>query len=78
MSRSRKKTPVCGITTARSEKQDKRLANRRLRRGQKQAVERGDELLPLMREKSNVWSFAKDGRQMIDTSKPWSKKAMRK
>lgn len=32
MSRSRRKTPVDGMTTARSEKQDKRLYNRRYRR----------------------------------------------
>ena len=28
MSRSRRKTPVCGITTARSDKEDKRLNHR--------------------------------------------------
>lgn len=32
MSRSRKRTPVCGMTTAHSEKEDKRRANRKLRR----------------------------------------------
>ena len=32
MSRSRRKTPKCGITNARSEKQDKRLYNRNHRR----------------------------------------------
>jgi hypothetical protein len=32
MSRSYRKTPIRGITTADSEKRDKQLANRRLRR----------------------------------------------
>lgn len=45
MSRSRRRTPVCGITTARSEKQDKVTAHRR--------------------ELSNVWSYAKDGKQYL-------------
>jgi hypothetical protein len=38
MARSRKKTPICGITTARSEKQDQLLANRRVRRAVKQTL----------------------------------------
>ena len=58
MSRSRRKTPVFGFTTAVSEKQDKRWANRRLRR----AVRQGRRDLRL-REVSNVWGFAKDGKK---------------
>lgn len=38
MSRSKKRTPVCGMTSARSEKLDKRLYNRRYRRVFKQAI----------------------------------------
>lgn len=82
MSQSRKKTPVSGNTTARSEKQDKRLANRRLRRNTKQVlVVNGkggpefDPTLPLLREVSNVWSFDKDGRHWMRDPKP---KDMRK
>jgi hypothetical protein len=38
MSRSKRRTPVCGMTSARSEKQDKRLYNRRYRRACKQVI----------------------------------------
>jgi hypothetical protein len=62
MSRSRKKTKIHGVTTARSEKQDKRVANRRLRRIVKQKVKADDMILPLMREVSSVWTFEKDGK----------------
>ncbi len=63
MARSYRHTPIFGITTRRSEKQDKRLANRRLRRLVRPALSRGDELLPLLREVSDLWSFDKDGRR---------------
>ncbi|MEM9998201.1 MAG: hypothetical protein AAF809_10920 [Bacteroidota bacterium] len=64
MSRSRKKTPIAGITTARSEKHDKRLANRRLRRRVRQRLAAGRDGtdLPLLREVSNVWTMEKDGK----------------
>ena len=58
MSRSHRKTPVFGFTTATSEKQDKRHANRRLRR----AVHQGKIYLRL-RDVSNVWSLGKDGKK---------------
>jgi len=58
MSRSHLKTPVFGFTTATSEKQDKRQANRRLRR-----QVRAGQLHLTLREVSNVWSFAKDGKR---------------
>jgi hypothetical protein len=38
MSRSRRHFPACGITTARSEKEDKRIHNRRFRHRIKQAL----------------------------------------
>ncbi|WP_375418458.1 hypothetical protein [uncultured Hymenobacter sp.] len=56
MARSQRTNPIFGHT-ALSEKQDKRLANRRLRRG----VRQGRTDLRL-RDVSNVWSFAKDGK----------------
>jgi hypothetical protein len=62
MSRSFRHTPSFGITTARSEKRDKRLANRRHRRITRVALAQGDEVLPLLRELSNVWGFDKDGK----------------
>tara|TARA_R110000824_G_scaffold260591_1_gene449245 strand:+ start:270 stop:497 length:228 start_codon:yes stop_codon:yes gene_type:complete len=62
MSNTYKKTPVFGNTLAPSEKQDKRLANRRLRRINKVELMIGDELSDL-RETSSAWSFAKDGKK---------------
>lgn len=62
MARSYRHTPIFGITTARSEKPDKRIANRRLRCAVRQAILRGDELLPLLQAVSDVWCFDKDGR----------------
>lgn len=58
MSRSRKKTPICGHTLKESEKEDKKLWHRAWRRKQKQT----DELID-KREVSNVWSMSKDGKQ---------------
>ena len=62
MSRSRRKTPICPVTCAQSEKKDKRRANQLLRRRVKDALQRGDEVLPILREVSDVWSMAKDGK----------------
>ncbi len=71
MSRSLKKTPVAGITTATSEKQDKRLANRLERRKNKQLLEmtEDDTSLLLKREVSNVWVMDKDGKIRFDPIK---------
>jgi hypothetical protein len=63
MARSYRRTPIFGITTSKSEKQAKRIANRRLRRAVRQAMLRGKEVLPRLREVSNLWSFDKDGRR---------------
>ena len=65
MSRSRKRTPVIGITTARSEKADKVAAHRRERRRVRQTIQAAPEaeILPHTRELSNVWAFAKDGKR---------------
>jgi hypothetical protein len=62
MARSRRRTPIFGITTSRSEKKDKRRANRVLRRTVRQHLPDLPALLPLLRELSNVWSFDKDGK----------------
>ncbi len=72
MSRSRRHTPMCGITTARSEKADKRQANRRLRvRSRSTTAHVGsdsitDLIWPGMRDVSNPWSMAKDGKLCFD------------
>lgn len=68
MSRSRKQTPVSGVTTATTEKEDKRAANRALRRAVRQRLAAGDDAtgLPELREVSDVWSMAKDGKTRFD------------
>lgn len=72
MSRSKRKTPVFGITTARTEKQDKRMANRKLRR--KTRVD--PENAPALREVSDVWGFAKDGKKFMPSTSPSFKPRM--
>ena len=70
MSRSKRKTSIHGITMAESEKTDKLAANRKYRRTLKQKLEAEPEApLPVVRELSNVWSFAKDGKQYLDPRK---------
>lgn len=68
MSRSRKKTPISGITKADSEKDDKRLAHRRLRRrvNQTLSVRPEVEVLPVLREVSDPWTMPKDGKYWYD------------
>ena len=72
MSRSYRKSPFMGITCAHSEKDDKRVANRRYRRRVVSSILRGREM-PLIREVSEVYLFSKDGRQRITESK-WLRK----
>lgn len=63
MSRSYRKHPFGGITTATSEKWDKRHANRTLRHANKNRLRKGEEEnFAHMREVSNVWGFGKDGK----------------
>lgn len=65
MSRSRKKTPKRGLTTAKSEKRDKRIANRKFRRKTKIQNTLGESDFVKLREVSNVWEFDKDGKRYI-------------
>lgn len=62
MSRSRKRTPITGNCKCDSEKQEKRKANRRLRRIVRASVRVGADPLPVIREVSNVWTWGKDGK----------------
>lgn len=62
MSRSRRHKPIRGFTTSDSEKEDKRLARKRLRAALRQMPADEDAFEPLKREKSNVWCFDKDGK----------------
>lgn len=63
MSRSYKHTTISAITTAQSEKQDKRLANRRFRRISKHRVKIEAEPLVHLNEVSDIWNFQKDGKR---------------
>lgn len=77
MSRSRRHAPFIGWTTARSEKCDKAATHRRERRRVHAVLDRVrtepvdalsdpvDPPLPHTRELSNVWDYAKDGRQYL-------------
>jgi hypothetical protein len=74
MSRSIKKTPVCGITTAESEKKDKQRASRATRRVNYTATKAPIELLEDFAPISNLQinghgdcHFSKDGRQYVET-----------
>jgi hypothetical protein len=52
MSRSKRKTPISGITSAPSEKRDKRHANKKLRRVSKMTIQKKDSeelTLPILR-----------------------------
>lgn len=80
MSKSYRKHPICGMTTAESEKKDKQLAHRRERRIVRQILG-SDPLRPVLphrREVSNVWSFDKDGKQRLSTDSPYFEQIMRK
>lgn len=64
MTRSRRKTPIIGITTAESEKDFKQIEHRRERRKVHSAVKSGEEA-PDHRHFGNPWSGPKDGRQFL-------------
>lgn len=79
MSRSRRKSPIKGTTTARSEKKDKRLHNRALRHATTQKLktyEDSSDVLPHRMEITNPWTMAKDGKARFDPKK--NPKLMRK
>lgn len=65
MTRSRKKSPIAGITTAESEKTDKLAAHRRERRRIRQLLPAEPDILPHTREISSPWLMAKDGKQYL-------------
>ena len=71
MSRSRRKHPFQGFTSAKSEKNDKRQANRAWRRINNQLlrVYDGSKFLKSQREVSNVWDMSKDGKWRFDPEK---------
>jgi hypothetical protein len=66
MSRSKRKTPVRGMSSSESEKADKQASHRKLRRVARVAVEQGEPVLPLEKELTNTWSMDKDGKRRFD------------
>ncbi len=71
MSRSCKKSPVHGVTSASSENEDKRLYNRRYRRAIKLVLHENPELevQPHIYEYSDPWCMDKDGKVRFDPEK---------
>lgn len=65
MSRSRKKNPFCGITTARSDRPSKTRAHRQERAAARAAITTGAEL-PSPRAFGDPWDGNKDGKQRLD------------
>lgn len=71
MSRSKRKTPKLGITTAESEKADKVAAHRRTRHAAKIAVHvsaHKDDVGAVAEDehpRSGQWQFAKDGKRWL-------------
>ena len=68
MSRSQRKTPIFGMTTARSEKRDKQSWHRALRSREKHRLvglrDDGEALIPLDENQvMSPWGMAKDGKQ---------------
>lgn len=66
MSRSRRKTPIHGMTGAKSEKADKAHSHRKVRRAVRIAVNADAPVLPHEKELTNPWSMAKDGKAMFN------------
>ena len=81
MSRSFRKRPFIGATTATTEKFERRHANRALRRQnniriEQVSLENPDATLLHKREVTNVWDFSKDGKFRFDPQKhqEWMRK----
>lgn len=62
MSRSFMKNKIVGYTKKETEKRDKTIANKRYRRLVKVRIAKRSEILPLIREVSNIYQFDKDGK----------------
>lgn len=70
MSRSRRKTPICGITTAASERRDKQAWHRSYRIAvRRQLATDPDSEPPHRREFSDPWLMAKDGKSYYGVSR---------
>ncbi|MGF7004533.1 hypothetical protein [Aminobacter sp. BE322] len=69
MSRSRRKTPIIGITTAETDKPFKQAEHRRERRAVKAVIKTGEEP-PAPKAFGNPWDGQKDGKQWIADNVP--------
>ncbi len=78
MSRSRRKTSICGLSMAESNKADKTAAHRRWRKRVRQDLQTQPDSETQAHEKSflNPWLMAKDGKVWFDARK--FKKLLRK
>lgn len=65
MSRSRRKTPIVGMTTAPTDKPFKEAEHRRERRSVRTRVKQLDEI-PDPKQFGNPWHGEKDGKQWLD------------
>lgn len=74
MARSRRRTPIISSMSNSSEKQDKRHANRNCRSALRRVLKRdGDPdaaVLPVLRDVSDPWAMAKDGRSWFGHHSP--------
>jgi hypothetical protein len=73
MTRSRRKTPIFGNTTAKSDAEWKKKAARKLRKRQKQHLQAtldGDGFAGKRWDVENPWGAPKDGKHFWDKAKP--------
>lgn len=73
MSRSRRKTPIVGMTTSRSNKSYRVNEHRAERRKARVAVQVGDEP-PHPKEYGDEWNSPRDGKQTVDPKSKWMRK----
>lgn len=80
MSNSYRYTPIGGCTTAASEKEDKRIINRRFRRKTRLALIAGREPPIHVRQISDIWNMDKDGKRWFGWQEgcEWWERFMRK
>jgi hypothetical protein len=75
MSRSYIKNKIIGYAKKETEKRDKTIANKRLRRLVKVRLAKRDDVLPLIKEVSNIYQFDKEGKHYYSKM---TKREMRK
>jgi hypothetical protein len=77
MSRSRRKTPVTGLTTARSDKPYKVDEHQRERHHVRQRLKAtADDIDPKLHRRpyGDPWNAPKDGKQLVDPKSKWMRK----